>query len=383
MRGGDAFVGGLADAAAAPAAARTRTARVVGLVGLLATQLVGGWGVGWDIRWHIVIGRDSFWIAPHLMIYASVAAAAVLSLGVLARESVLAARGAGLPGTLTVGGLTGTRGFHLAWWGILLTLLAAPIDDLWHRLFGLDVSLWSPPHLLGLAGAQVNALACLVIAREVWPDGGWRRTAALLFGGIMLLDGFYVGVSESFALAFTRGGIFFFGYAILGALAFTFALVLTAALGGGRLAPLVVVVGALAMQLTTLAIADLGFAILDPPPALEDAIRENPTSPVAIAHEIARRTGTAPGRMLSSRIFPLLPAALALLVDMRRRPRASAVAFGVALALVSLVMLSRSPAFAHAIPTMGEAAIALGLSALAGLAAGAGAARLGRVLASV
>ena len=36
---------------------------------------------------------------------------------------------------------------HLAWWGILITILAAPIDDLWHRLFGLDVTLRSPPHL--------------------------------------------------------------------------------------------------------------------------------------------------------------------------------------------------------------------------------------------
>ena len=36
------------------------------------------------------------------------------------------------------------------------------------------------------------------------------------------------------------------------------------------------------------------------------------------------------GRMLSSRFFPLLPAALAVLVDPRRRPGASAVVLGVA-----------------------------------------------------
>jgi len=33
------------------------------------------------------------------------------------------------------------------------------IDDLGHRLFGPDITLWSPPHLLGLLGAQVNTLA--------------------------------------------------------------------------------------------------------------------------------------------------------------------------------------------------------------------------------
>src|SRR2546422_3845367 len=59
------------------------TLRRRALWALLAAKLVGGWGVGWDIRWHLVIGRDSFWIAPHLMTYIAVTAAAVISLGVL------------------------------------------------------------------------------------------------------------------------------------------------------------------------------------------------------------------------------------------------------------------------------------------------------------
>ena len=116
---------------------------------LLAAKLVGGWGVGWDIRWHLVIGRDSFWIAPHVMTYASVVVACAVSFGVLAVETWRARRAAPSTGTVTIAGLRGTRGFHLAWWGMAIVILAAPIDDLWHRLFGLDVTLWSPPHLLG------------------------------------------------------------------------------------------------------------------------------------------------------------------------------------------------------------------------------------------
>ena len=52
-----------------------------------------------------------------------------------------------------------------------LTVLAAPIDDLWHRLFGIDVTLWSPPHLLGILGGVVNSWGCLLIAREIYPEG--------------------------------------------------------------------------------------------------------------------------------------------------------------------------------------------------------------------
>jgi hypothetical protein len=41
-------------------------------------------------------------------------------------------------------GGTGSRGYHLAALAITLTVLAAPLDELWHRMFGLDVTIWSP-----------------------------------------------------------------------------------------------------------------------------------------------------------------------------------------------------------------------------------------------
>ena len=147
-------------------AARARSSsaglRRAALWGLLVSKLLSGWGVQWDIQWHVLIGRDSFWIAPHLMTYAGVGAGGA---GELRRawRGALIGRPDRSPGSprrwpLRVLGLTGTRGFHLAAWGIALTVLAAPIDDLWHRLFGLDVTLWSPPHLLGIVGAVVDKL---------------------------------------------------------------------------------------------------------------------------------------------------------------------------------------------------------------------------------
>lgn len=44
-------------------------ARRAALWTLLAAKLLGGWGLGWDIRWHLFVGRDSFWIPPHVMTY--------------------------------------------------------------------------------------------------------------------------------------------------------------------------------------------------------------------------------------------------------------------------------------------------------------------------
>src|SRR5262245_2560533 len=120
------------------------------------------------------IGRDSFWIPPHVMTYAGMALIVLTSFGVLAGDTLryLAAAPAG---TQRIFGLTGTRELLLAAGGISLTVLTTPIDDLWHRLFGIDVTLWSPPHLLGLLGVTINTLACALIAREAYPAKSWPR----------------------------------------------------------------------------------------------------------------------------------------------------------------------------------------------------------------
>jgi hypothetical protein len=185
-------VGGVAaTTASAPAVARA------GLWLLLAAHLVTVWGTQWDIQWHLLIGRDSFWIPPHLMTYSGVTAIVLVSFGVLAWTTAQALRGAtGTPGTIRLIGITGTRGYHLAAWGIALTVLAAPIDDLWHRTFGLDVTLWSPPHLLGLLGGIINAAACWLIAGEAHPDGSRARLVALVLAGALVYGGSASGSSR-------------------------------------------------------------------------------------------------------------------------------------------------------------------------------------------
>src|SRR5215475_10442699 len=146
---------------------------------LCAAKIVTGWGVQWDIQWHVRIGRDTFWIALHLMTYAGVTLAGLLSFGMLALDTW---RGGAPVARLRVAGLEGSRGLPLAAWGMALTVLAAPIDVLWHRPLGFDVTLWSPPHLLGIAGGVVNSWGCLLIAREVYADGAARLLGVAVAG---------------------------------------------------------------------------------------------------------------------------------------------------------------------------------------------------------
>src|SRR2546427_620750 len=73
-----------ASAATAAIADASLAWRRAALWGLLGAKVVSSWGVQWDIQWHTVIGRDSFWIPPHVMTYAGVVVMVMLSFGVLA-----------------------------------------------------------------------------------------------------------------------------------------------------------------------------------------------------------------------------------------------------------------------------------------------------------
>ena len=345
---------------------------------LLASKLTAGWGLGWDIRWHVLIGRDSFWIAPHVLIYASVAAAVAASLAVVAVETW---RGAARPDAVRVLGLVGTRGFHLAWLGMVLVILAAPIDDLWHRLFGPDVTLWSPPHLLGLLGAQVNTLACMLIACEVWPAASRTRATALLLGATFLFGTFAIATDPSWRVAFLYGGLAFYTWPVLSALAFAFSLVVGTMLSGLRWAAVAVVLLATLAQMSTSAVASAGFAVLQPTSTIQDVLADgDAASPIAVAHEMARRNGTPIGGSSLPRALPVVGAALLALVDARRRPLPASLAFGVGLLAVMLPRMMRSPALAHVLPDAVTTAAGVALTLLAAVVGAWLAARLTALL---
>ena len=350
---------------------------------LLASKLTAGWGLGWDIRWHLLIGRDSFWIAPHVLTYASVTVTVVVSLGVIAVETWASRRGALGPDAINVVGLVGTRGFHLAWLGMAVVVVAAPLDDLWHRLFGIDVTLWSPPHLLGLLGAQVNTLACLLIAREAWPAGSRARTLAIVLAGAFLFGTFAISTDPSWRIAFLHGGLRFFTWPVLAGLVFAFSLVLGARLSGRRWAPVAIVLVGVLTQLSIAAVASVGFALIQPTSTIQEVLAaDDPTSPIAVAHEMARRNGTPIGGSSLPRVFPLVGAALLAVVDARRRPLTASLVFGAGLVIVVLPRMLRSPALADVLPDPATTAAGVVLTLTAALTGGWLATRLADRLAA-
>jgi hypothetical protein len=345
---------------AAPPGVLTR--HQIALWALLGGKLLGAWGLTWDIQWHLLIGRDTFWIAPHLMMYGGVTAALLVAVGLLALDSVAAARGARPRGAVTILGLTSTRGVHLTAWGIALVIVAAPIDDLWHRLFGLDVTLWSPPHLLGLLGSAINTVGALLLATEAYGPRSRARLAALLLGGALLYGGVRVVLEPSWLTAYTRGGVAFHTFAILGALLLPLALVPVTRLADRRWALVAVVVVALGVTLAGEQVARVGFAFLQPESVIGEAIERDPASPIALAAAIRARNRGGGLPLAGRLLLPVLAAAVMAAADPRRRPALACVACGVALLALYGWSTSRSPAFAPLVPSAAETAAALALT---------------------
>jgi hypothetical protein len=342
------------------------------LWGLLASKVIAGWGVQWDIQWHVLIGRDSFWIPPHLMTYAGVSGAVLLSFGMLFLETW---RGTG---PVRVLGLSGSRGFHLAAWGMAVTIVAAPIDDLWHRLFGIDVTIWSPPHLMGILGVVINGWACLTIAREVYPASGSARLAAMVVTGAGLYGSLHLTVDPTFRLAYLYGGVSFYSFAILGALMLPQALVPTARVSGNRWAPIMALVIVALVGMAGLRIAQAGFDVMQPVSVIAEEIAKDPTSPIAVANITARKNGFTPGRVggLPLLVMGLVPVVAMSLVDARRRPVASTVAYGLLFFIVGGWRVAGLPALAPMTPGLGVTLVAFALTAATALVGGLVARRL-------
>lgn len=116
-------------------------------------------GLAWDIRWHSTFGRDTFWSPPHLLIYSGVALAGAVCIGVVLLDTwryYRRAPGVGDDTTWPVLGVfRAPLGFVVAGCGLAVLLFAAPFDNWWHELYGLDVTLWAPFHVMGLIGAFV------------------------------------------------------------------------------------------------------------------------------------------------------------------------------------------------------------------------------------
>ena len=183
--------------------AAAATERVSGLPGWAAlpsavlgiSLLTAVLGMYWDISLHIDNGRDDGPLAnpAHYLI-------------------LIGLYGALLAGVLTAA-LSDERPSRTAvrlgegWWipvgGLLIAACGAfalsgfPLDDFWHRIFGQDVTLWGPTHLMLIGGGSLAVLGAMALMSEAVggmgrgagkgrPRIAWTVRRSLLPGGFLV-----------------------------------------------------------------------------------------------------------------------------------------------------------------------------------------------------
>ena len=165
----------------------------VGAVSLITAAF----GFYWDVSWHIDRGRDPGALAnpAHWFIIvglAGVALAGILSIVLGDEEKTGSSLRFGQDWNVPVGGLL------LSICG-LIALAGFPLDDIWHRLFGQDVTLWGPTHIQMIGGASLATLAMWVLAvegeRAAAAAGKPVNPKAMLLIHISLAGAFLIGMS--------------------------------------------------------------------------------------------------------------------------------------------------------------------------------------------
>lgn len=255
---------------------------------LLVVAYIGGaigmWGTLYDTAWHRTQARESFWSPPHLFMYGggAVVWAAVTTGLVLASRGRLGDIGGPVA---RVGPLRFPFGFALATLGIVVVILAAPVDIWYHATFGKDVLIWSPPHMQAVVGGLVAAAGLLFAAAAQCGRGALRHrglwTLAVILPAVHMIHLAHYALAHYTMTAWTRTPDF---YPLLAAIMFPAILVALARVAGPAAPVLASALFLVASVFVDVALLAIGFARYTITPVIVV-----PALSVAAAYALGRR----------------------------------------------------------------------------------------------
>ncbi len=121
----------------------------------------------WDENWHKRFGGfgDDFLWPPHFLIYTSIALFTLFA-------------GVGLWVILRGSGSLRSRFRREPLIGLMalvasFLLMSLPSDELWHRVYGIDITAWSLPHLTITIGTSAIMLAAIAVQLTLLPRHEW------------------------------------------------------------------------------------------------------------------------------------------------------------------------------------------------------------------
>jgi hypothetical protein len=147
-------------------------------------------GASWDVAWHFRLLRESI-SPPHVI---NMIGFVLISLAFL--MSWRARTAATQPALNVILG------------GFAVFLGAIPFDEAWHRIFGLDLTTWSPSHLMLFYGTVITTagVVLLFLAEAGWRAGATVRSARLtrVHWAVLLVLLFFLFESLAFPLSYNE-----------------------------------------------------------------------------------------------------------------------------------------------------------------------------------
>jgi hypothetical protein len=152
-------------------------------------------GFIWDVSWHIGNGRDPGPLANPAHYFIIIGLFGIFVAGMVAIVLPFEKPG---PAAVRI-----TRDWHAPVGGVLMAgcglyaMIGFPLDDIWHRIFGQDVTLWGPTHLMMIGGACFSLFAVLMLEYEGERAQGQEvvHGAFITFLRYLSFGGMFIGLS--------------------------------------------------------------------------------------------------------------------------------------------------------------------------------------------
>jgi hypothetical protein len=161
-----------------------------------ATIIAALFGFIWDVSLHIGKGRDPGPLANPAHYFILFGLFLLFIAGTLAIVLPYDKPGASAV-RITRTWFAPVGGLLMAMCG-LYALIGFPLDDIWHRIFGQDVTLWGPTHLMLIGGAGLSLIAVLLLEYEgrrvMGPDVA-DDTIVLKLLRYLSFGGLFIGLS--------------------------------------------------------------------------------------------------------------------------------------------------------------------------------------------
>jgi hypothetical protein len=152
-------------------------------------------GFIWDVSWHIGNGRDPGPLANPAHYFIIIGLFGIFLGGMTAIVLPFDKPG---PAAVRI-----TRNWYAPVGGVLMAgcglyaMIGFPLDDIWHRIFGQDVTLWGPTHLMMIGGACFSLFAVLMLEREGEAEQAEEvvHGAFITFVRYLSFGGMFIGLS--------------------------------------------------------------------------------------------------------------------------------------------------------------------------------------------